>query len=497
MHIRGGTYILIWSIPALLLGAPAAAALEASGSLFLEGPTTFPAGTTLRLNPIVALDHDTADLDDFQLEAAKLRVTMYENRYVGSPGNIILRSTQTEQTWTQTDATLRLLEDGNHDGYLAIRSEPNAALSTTLGAAADIESRTESRIETEGVVSDSRSPSWFLQNVTGAHLYLDASLVLVHDGGAAVKLNGPDFELTAAENSTPVEWRTGRIEVSPVEVVIRWFWIEAEEARVQFASGRAPVEIVATHAPSIRWNGEASLHATAGSLDALDGRFLPSGERASLVGLLAASLAPGQRPGASDLTNVQGQVDVQSTTLLYQPSALAPLAPLRSSWWGPLLVGGIAAVAATGGTGLVMWQRNRRRQPPMTVDECSDYTLMLLESGDFVRALEWARRGRRMAPDDPQSAYDEARCLEKQGDVQGALRAYAAAHNLAVHGDFALAAARLLQARGSPPEAIQDRLVAALDKSPELLLEIECEFPQIARRPTWADVTRTARLMSR
>lgn len=490
MICRGRALGLAGSFVALLLWVPSVAAIATTGEFSVSGSVHYPSGATLELSPIVVLDNDTATIGNFEISAPSMRVTVIENHYYGLPGSVILRSDQTERTWSQTNAVLRRLADGDHEGFLGIRSGHAASLSATLNAPTDLDARIESTVSTVGEATrDREGVSWFYHKQDGSHLYLNGRLDLQHVGALGAKINGLDFELTASENSTPVEWRTGRVEISAAEVVIRWFWIEAEEATVKFSSGNAPVEVLASDAPSVLWNGDARLTPVQGGLDTLDGAYLPTGKQAILSGTFSASQSPGEKAGESRLTNLHGEM--ASTTLAYKPSVLAPLSPLRSSWWGPVFVAGLAAVVAGGGTGLVMWRRKAR--VPISAEDCADYASIAIAERDYPTGLKWAQRGRRLSPRSARLAADEAVCLAETGDVDGALTAYAQAHDLAPHGEFALEAARLMRVERRSPDGVENLLLAALQKSPDLRGDIETEFPEIVSRTRWAAETQHLR----
>jgi tetratricopeptide (TPR) repeat protein len=102
------------------------------------------------------------------------------------------------------------------------------------------------------------------------------------------------------------------------------------------------------------------------------------------------------------------------------------------------------------------------------------------EDGKPLLAREWTQRALRLAPADPRVLLDHGYYCAQSGDFDAALAAYEAAALRSSDGDPDFLAGELLgRERGQWDEAAA-RVVAALEKSPELVFELESR-PHLAR----------------
>lgn len=120
-------------------------------------------------------------------------------------------------------------------------------------------------------------------------------------------------------------------------------------------------------------------------------------------------------------------------------------------------------------------------------DECVGVALLAAEAGDHERALEWFRHARDLSPRNHHLARQEAWCLAELDRVDEALLAYAEASARSDDGMADFDAALLLLRHGRDPTLAEERLAAALRRTPALALEAHAlaEVQPLRGRPAF------------
>jgi tetratricopeptide (TPR) repeat protein len=304
---------------------------------------------------------------------------------------------------------------------------------------------------------------------------------------------GPDVHISSATNET--DHATGETASGTAQRTLRWLVLEYEEGTLTLQAP-APFTVAAKEAGPVTWDGKATLTPRSGVLTARDATYAAEGERAEIDGRFSASLTP-----AKDRAHMVLDGDLRSTTLAATTRTPAPGGPLGPSWVALLLIGAVVVGISGGAVGVwaFLTHRHAASEYPLTVEDCQAAADDAAQAEDYPSALEWYGRARMMAPTSAKLAAQEAFCLAKMGDEAAALERYAEADRLSPYGgDAAISAARLLHERGAPLEKVAPFLKAALEKTPDLLLDVEHDFPEVATRPEWVPfLERTRRRLER
>lgn len=481
-----------WAITLAALMLFPLAAASSEGSFLLRGSLSFasPAGTE---SPLLALFvADASRLDTLRVEVSRATVFEYRVTFHGAENmpRVQVSPTQ-ERTWTLTDAVIRMVPQGDHEGYLGVYPGPDALLTTT--ASREMEPRSLSEIGTKSTDGEAPENVNYYRKVVGPHFRHHGQGSATSRGVGGVKIAGPDMEITTPETRTT--HATGLTRTSPAEETRTWLYVRFDAPATLLLEG-APYEAATAETRAV-WDGSVRFAPTSGNLRH-DGRiYEPAGVSTQLEGAFTADLVP-LREGEARMT-LAGEL--RSTSMSYAP-APAPVDATRSFPWVALLVA--AAVVAMGGGAMTagVLSALRRKEPtasvlpnpfPFSAEDCMQASDRCADVEDWARALEWAERARRLAPTSGEAAGQVAWALEKLGDAAGAYAAYAEASRLLPsEADYAFLAAR--QARELPERAheVEDFLKLALERDPGHAFDVEQEFPELARRPEWRRILQEA-----
>lgn len=480
------------AVAALILLAPTGLGLSATGNLSVEGPVVLPAHSSIALiGPEAVLRHDTQDATGIALRATRAEVERIEKPYFVLPGGTLVGTgALTRSTWTISAVVAEPIPGSDHAGNLGLEGDATDHVYLTPAVESRLEPRDFSRIsdaEAPIIVTGLSELPAYEKSVTSPHLYIDTTAAAIFHGNGSVWIDGPDLRVSARENDTPQTWESGFVQTSTAEGVYRWYNLRVLDAEIGLGTG-AHIELAARHA-DLSWQGEASMRATDGTLQAQSGEYQATGSLVTLDGIFTAGIVP--RGGSfADLQNVDG--DLHTTTLRFQP-APAPSASLATwTWlWIAACIVVIASAAATLGI-LLARRREKAHIGSLTAEEChtTAMTLLALSPPDYAGALVWLKHARHKGLRLPRLAADEALCLAELGEVDLAIAKCAEAHDSAQDGTIALLAAKALQEHARPSGEILPWLERAVEKSPSLRGEIEREFAWVQDRLTWQVASR-------
>lgn len=118
------------------------------------------------------------------------------------------------------------------------------------------------------------------------------------------------------------------------------------------------------------------------------------------------------------------------------------------------------------------WFWRRAPDPPFTVEELVTLAEYSADREEWARALGFVRLAIKKAPTSARLRMDEGYFLESLGRTKAALESYRKASELTAEGDPLFHVGRLLLGLGQETAAVE-ALAAALDRSPELVLDID------------------------
>lgn len=509
----------LW-LPIAILLLPTVAAVAGEGEFSIEGGTFLPTEAEIRLQPLAVFTNDTRGLHDLRLEAGEVRLTEYEERFVvGAPGPMGVRVSEDNGPVLVSIRTLHdvhlHLSEASREGTLGIYPGP-AALARLLSASAPvIEGRAETHVGNQRDVSGGeadRSDFYYEQNLRHPHLLVHAQGTLLYEGAGALKLMGPDVLVSSRDE--PVfkletgERRTGRTpdEAAPAvdEHVLRWAIVEFADARLEMAT-RSEWAIAAKGVDA-DWRGPALFTPQEGFLNTPRGSYVVEGKPARLTGELSGRFLP-RLSGGEVTTLLQVQGDVEHTTLRLVEGPLGPRL-MKDPDFQPLRLLVVASVVGVGVmAGGVSWLRRhplavlpRRREAPhaeslpFTVEDCMAAAAEAADDEDWPRAAEWLVRVRRLAPTSARTCADLAHAYCQMGQWEEGLRMYDEASRLSVDGEADFNAAVVALENGLPVEDVEERLVRALHRSPNYVVDVETDpsFAPLRGRPSFERIMREA-----
>lgn len=478
----------VW-LPLLCLALMAGQASGDSHGTLLVSDLAVPQDAELSLQPLALWSNDTEALESLVLTAPSLRVHLFERRDMevhtepvsyAEPGPLEVTS------FTLTDVEIRL-DGALHDGWMGVYPRGGDLLLRTLGEAqiAASEPRTVGNERTPPTPETQRTKPSYGVAVPVAHGRVMARGELEYVGGGTLKLLGPDVLIHARENETPVQTGVSRASDMPLtERTYRWAYVEFDQATL-VARATTPWE-VATERLDATWSGTALLSVLGGNATVGDDVYQGRPGRAGISGDLRARVTT--EPGDPAALRVALDGVVTGSTL--QTSS----APLR---WGageestgaalPLSL--LALGIAMGGAGVAgtLYLRHRgrppARDPTFTPDQLMQFAALAAENERFAEAVEWTQKARELAPGSSRLLMDEAFFLSQQGLVEAAMARYREAAALTQDGEADFAIAELLRESGGAPEEIERHLVRALERSPELALELEAFASEVVDGP--------------
>lgn len=475
---------------------PAVIAAPVAGDLTLKGPLRLPTGAEGSAAVAGLIFNDTANLSRLTVDAPTLRACRFESTYteVGLPEPVLSVPSEPKKLCALLHDA-RASMSATDAGWVGLYGTPGARLEVAATAGSSITPRPYTplaSIGARGVGSTTDGPErpWYYQNVTGRNLLWSASGVATYDGPGKAKFLGPSLYIESAEGSSECE--TGTTPTTATQRLVRWCHLEWDSGVLTLETS-SPFDLAARSVPSLRWDGRASLPPATGELRTATDAYEAADHSAILDGRFTATLAP-HRDGAK--MRVEG--DLRDTTLSATARSLAP-APLGPAGWLPWVLVGAVAVGAGGGMAAVVTilRRRHKRQLqaqrlPFTVEDCEAAASACIVEERFAAALAWIQRARLLSPTSARLVSTEAFCHDRLGNAAEALQRYEEAHRLSTDGDAALNAARILRDMGDSPYHMEELLRSALRRSPELVVDLREEFPDLETREDWKRALREA-----
>lgn len=489
----------------LLLLAPFAGAASTSGHFLARGSLGLPAHAVhdLEARLVYSSAHEEREaIASLRIEAPVVRLRYFERDFVqAGVGNAgvyqeVPRS-GAEETHAFTDATVTLLPDGRHAGWLALFTPGESApLSfeawaptrvtgqgwTSLGdRTSDVSEREEPRPEINGF-------SWRSQ---GPQLVLEGPGHVRREGAAMILLQGPDLLVRSAEGerSFPTGWAT------PQPAGFRhdqWAFLEIENGTVTFStSGLLTTVALSDFA---EWSGTAVLTPTEGRITSAGREYVATGRPERLSGDLSALVTPAaQDNGASTLLRMDLSGDLAETTLLAADGGGAARIPdAEGGAWEAAVAAAVAVLLAGLGVALVVARRRQAAVPA----EAAGLVRLVGRRQDARAALAGATFEEPEARDSAR-LLREASHLASVGRVEEALARYAAASARMPDGDADFQAAVLLLQRTDNVRRAEELLARALSRSPILVLELLYDgtgvFAPLRERQSFQRVVEDAR----
>lgn len=448
---------------------------EANGTLLARGDASFPGGASLRFAPLLAMLNESGHLRALSIQARNVTLRYFEDPYTAI-GTVHLLSNPSQSIYHMREASLEL-EGGDQGGYLAFLPPMpgDATFTATTSFMLHPRDRTEvatsAQVGVEDEADDPRMAPHHQQSLREPHLLFEAPGMLAYVGPGEMKLHGPNLQI--AWDGRRASFPTG-LEAQETTLrhgVRRWAVLQFEDARIQMDS--ASPWLLALSGAQTHWDGRVGLHPVSGSV-AVDGQaFQATGIPAWLEGRLSADLSIERDAHASLLARWDVWGTLTSTTLRAQASAQVPVAGPASRFpWAWLLMG---MVAAGGGSAYVATVLGRRRHVarPASLDDCLDAANAAAAHEDWAEAAEWFSRARRWAPTSARLCGDLAFALEQMGDAEGALRLYEEGARLSSDGEADFNGAFTALRAGRSPAEVAAWLARALERSPELAVDLE------------------------
>ena len=486
-----------------LVGSPLAAALASTGELVTSGTITL-APTTLQADPI-ALVGDSAGLTSLQMSAPAIKAFCYYERHYLQTTPVAGRGVFTpfrDEGGCEPvgNATIQLVT-GNHAGWYSLTTE-GASASFTSTAPLTISASKESVLsspDAKGSTTDLEAADqpYFHKTIGDNHLAAASPGTLLLDGPIKLKLKGPDFLVKSDGVERRYETDDSAGASAPVnERIMRWAYLEVEDASLQLTT-TDPVEMAVEAISDASVNGTLEIPNALGFLEVDRVPYIANGTTLSLEGTFVLSLHPTAASEPAIAVLLTGDAASTPQALAKAPSALPGGVPLSA-------IIAAAVVVGAGATGAGAWAFFRRREArtPFSLDDCTAGVALAFREAElspdeadasYEEVIRWARRGRRVDPSRAHFLTDEATALAHLGKLDDALAAYEEAHALADDGEPALVAANLLTDFGRPSNEVAPWAARILEKAPEILEQVEEDFPEaVAAHPDWPAVRRKA-----
>ena len=484
VRLRGRAWSLL-SFALLLIPVASAAAVE--GELHAEGPLIQPAGTHVSLTPLALFANGTGQLQRLDLIAPAVEVTRVTTSMVDVRQDLGVATSLVVSkeivTYRLTNVSVRLLEadPSDHAGWMGIHPAPG--LPMEIRSSSMVDARWCPSCHVGNTLSPEPSPNpasafYYWRSVEPV-VSLGLAGAFSSTGGAALKILGADLRIAAEENTTVV--RTGVVNpsgpASPNRTEVQLFL--AFDGILDWATD-ATVHL-ATDELASAFDGTMSLTGGSGAIRSDEERFTPtSGAPTTIRGELTTIV----RPHEESQLRVAISGEMRSTTMQVEQLPLAMR--IRTDATDPgLLLFATAVVVAGGGAAAVALRRRARTGPSPDVDELIDLAQSAAERGDHALALAWTRRAKRLIAPNARLLADEAYHLHVLGNQEEAMRVFAEASSIAPDGEVDLLAARTLAGDGAHGEEVRPWIERALEKSPELFVELDDDEFTPLRRAAW------------
>lgn len=438
-----------------VLCAPFSQGVSTSGELVAQGAWEISGASTTELAPIGVYLGDATALVELALTASSAEIVQLHQMVARAP--VVAVATRVdEERYDVTNATFTLLAAPEH-GWLGVY--PEAASVTFETTRLVGESRTSAAYG-NGATTPEAAPDprvrAFSVEAGGEHLLLEAEGRLVVTGDFAVKFQGPDVLVVAAENTTQIKTRQMSPRLGAGISESSWAFLRARDARLEIVATE-PIVAPARVAESA-WSGTFRIAAQSGAIGTPDATYVPEGRTITLKGDFAGRFSP-----SVDQTRVRLDGEMLATTLA---RANAPADAARGE--PSLLLLGVAVAAAGAATFAVA----RRKGPRLSADEYARRAAEAAQAEDYDAALGWTRKARELAPKSARLATDEGFFMEQLGETGRALAAYERAMELSQDGEPERLAF-LLASRLALEDDAARWLVQAIEKSPAIAGAIE------------------------
>lgn len=466
-----------WGLVCAVLMAPSVQSISTSGELVAQGSWEISGASLTDFAPIGVYLADTTTLVELTLTASSAEIVHLQQTTARAPIVALAMSVQ-ETRYDVTNATFTLLATPER-GWLGVYPEAaSAAFETTrLVGESRASAAYGNGATTPEAAPDPRVRAYSVE-ARGDHLALEAEGRLVLMGDFAVKFQGPDLLVVAAENTTQIETRQMSPRLGTGIAESSWAFLRARDARLEIVASE-PIVAPARVAESA-WTGMLRVAPQSGALGTPDATYVPEGRTVTLKGAFAGHFAP-----SVEQTRVRLDGDLIATTLARASAPVSASAGVP----GPVLLG-IAVVAAAGSTAFAL---ARRQRPRIAADEYARRAAEAARAEDYDAALGWTRKARELAPRSARLATDEGFYLEQRGETGPALAAYERAMALSDDGEPERLAF-LLASRLALEDDAARWLVRAIEKAPALVDAIEpARLAPLARRPEVATTLAWAR----
>lgn len=495
----------------LLLLAPSVLAAPSSGELIVQGVLTFPVRAHLDGAPFALFTNETSQIRDAVVVAPRAHLYLGKQvyTYVVENGNrSVLVSPPVEMTEEPlTNVRISLLPSTEGVGWVGIYPDVSqsslqfATSSSLLMEVLEVSTvgHKESLgpaiglIEKDGRPDDRR----YQRSILEPHFRFQAPGTMHVSGASIVKILGPDLEIVSDERTGVIE--TGFSTSRDVARQDTYVWAVLVMEQGNFTMTTSGKLDVAVDAPSVDWLGSASFRPVRGHLRTTTETYEATGQPVRLEGNFTATLLA-RKEANSQVTQMLLQGNLVDTNLLPQ-AASAPGRAGGSSAMPWLVLFGVAAVVA-GGTGILLLRRRERPAVAPSVgaeaanvaaltddglqaDDCVRFADDAAAERRWARALHWAQRARRLAPENARIRADEGEYLFQLGLFEEAMAAFREASRLEPSEGYAdYRGAQAAAAAGRPVDEVMMWLERALERSPDLVgdLELFREFEALRSR---------------
>lgn len=444
----------------LVCVAGGARAAPDAADVTTPSPITLPAGAAVDASWLGIFCDGLEEGDALRLMAPRAHVARHERTRVET-GPLSQYVRHEFSTYALTDVTLSLPRAAGWVG--AVASGDDAHLSFSAPSPFSLAPKGgETLGNWKGTEDPARLPA-FAHDVDH-HLHVDVPTRASLSGAMEWKIYGSTLLLDAAENTTT--WETGST-TTAVATEDVWFVV-----RLEGATGAADAARrchAALPAARVEASGPWHVPLATGRIVMADEPRAMQAEPLVLAGDVRATLAmmQGVEPPQARLllTGTMNHASVSGVQVD------APPAPLS---WAPWL-----AVALLAAVGLAAAVPRPRKEPRLTVEQCTDLADAAAEAGHYESALLWTRRAQEQAPASGRLKMDEAWFLWQLGRLDDAFAAAEAAVPLARDSQVTFTAALIFAKSGETDRACA-HLLLALRQAPCVALDAIHE-PSFAR----------------
>ncbi|HVL48955.1 MAG TPA: hypothetical protein VM889_10395 [Candidatus Thermoplasmatota archaeon] len=462
----------------------AASSATSEGEFVVAAEVLLPTGSRLEGALHAWFMPDTTRLETLSLVTSKAKIQHHVRELVALGRGDRVERGHHVSTYDLTDVEITLTE-GEASGEMGFH--PQIGLIDVVVSEAVVArprlSGTYSNYEGSTLESDAMRDGRYRKTVLNPHFDLEFDGRSTFKGAGTAVLFGPDVTIRARENT--LGFNTGESAESGALVwTIRQEWItidfvdgafEARGSQGAFRSAVADLDVA--------WREMAVFVPLAGVLRAGGQEFRAEGRPIYVSGDFVGTLnIRSLQDEHAVLFNFQG--DLWSTSL--KPQAVSVSAE-TGSWPFLLALAGLGGAGSLAGLALLRRRRLRRPREQPIVGSPEAYLAAANRAAaeeDWEEALDWIRKGRTLAPTSVKLRLDEAFFLSMLGRIPEAFRIYEEAAALATDGEAAFSAAVCAAQHGLPAAEAERWLLVALDRSPELALEVsDLCFKEIIERP--------------